>query len=136
MSEIRLTGVDVPNVGVPRNDGTRGSALYNVPIRLSETPTPRWAELFVANWNSPPTFTSMHRPGIAKVIGSCIHLTRTTIEEVEQYHKATLDLIVPLTNTQYQSEIDQTSNQENLRKKYADEHGQHVRDVADRMGWG
>jgi hypothetical protein len=28
---IEIIGVDTPNVGTPRNDGTRGSGLYRVP---------------------------------------------------------------------------------------------------------
>lgn len=66
---LEIVGVDLDGVGTPRNDGTRGSALYMVPILLNRVPTPREAELLVANFDSPPSWTTMHRPGIARVSG-------------------------------------------------------------------
>jgi hypothetical protein len=35
---IEIVGIDTPNVGAARNDGTRASALYRVPIKLSRRP--------------------------------------------------------------------------------------------------
>ena len=49
-------------------------------------------------WDSPRTFTSMHRPGIAKVIGNKIILDGTTIEEVKKYHQETLTVVVKEAN--------------------------------------
>ncbi len=43
----------------------------------------------------------MHRPGIAEAHGDRIVLTKTTLEEVEQYHKETLKLCVNEANAQY-----------------------------------
>jgi hypothetical protein len=40
----------------------------------------------------------MHRPGIARIHGDRIILDGTTVEEVEQYHKATLLLAVDAAN--------------------------------------
>ena len=37
--DVKLVGIVHEGVGRPRNDGTRGSALYAVPFRLSRTPT-------------------------------------------------------------------------------------------------
>ena len=85
----------------PRNDGTPGSALCSVPVRLSATPDRAWAELFVRNWDRPPSFTSMHRPGIARVVGDRVVLNGTTVEEVAQYHQRTLRLAVDATNLQH-----------------------------------
>ena len=59
---IKIIGVIKEEVGRPRNDGTAGSALYKIPLRLSDTPSHRWAELFARNWDRPPSFSSMHRP--------------------------------------------------------------------------
>jgi hypothetical protein len=42
----------------------------------------------------PPQFSSMHRPGIARVIGNAIVLDGTTLEGVEKYHRDTLRLCV------------------------------------------
>jgi hypothetical protein len=96
--QIKIIGIVVDEIGEPRNDGTRGSALYEVPFKLSGRPRPDWARAFIDNWDRPPSFTSMHRPGIAEVRGDRIILKRTTIEEVKQYHQKTLVLAVNETN--------------------------------------
>jgi hypothetical protein len=94
-------GVDRDGITAPRNDGTPGSALYSVPLRLSAVPDRAWAELFMRNWDRPPSFSSMHRPGIARVVGDRVVLDGTTVEEVAQYHQRTLKLAVDATNAQY-----------------------------------
>jgi hypothetical protein len=43
---IRIVGIITESVSKPRNDRTPGSALYNVPFRLSRRPPPEWAEYF------------------------------------------------------------------------------------------
>lgn len=93
-----ITGIVRDGVGRPRNDGTRGSALYAVPFRLSRTPTADWARHLVETWNRPPAFTTMHRPGIARVSGDVVTLDGVTIEEVERYHLRTLKLCVDNVN--------------------------------------
>lgn len=67
---IRIIRVATEKLGQPRNDGTRGSALYAVPLELSRKPGSDWADLFVKTWDRPPRFTSMHRPVIAQVRAS------------------------------------------------------------------
>ena len=99
---IRLVAVDTENVGVPRGDGTAGSALYVVPILLSRIPDQNWASLFVQTWDWPPSFTSMHRPGIAHVSGQRVILDGTTVDEVARYHQNTLMVVVEKTNEQWQ----------------------------------
>lgn len=103
---IQITGIIADQVGVPRNDGTRGSALYRIPFRLTRRPPREWADLFVNNWNNPPRFTTTHRPGIASVIGDTVVLDGTTIEEVKDYHRDTLVLVVQETNKQYKEFVD------------------------------
>ncbi|MCK5036508.1 MAG: toll/interleukin-1 receptor domain-containing protein [Candidatus Sabulitectum sp.] len=98
IAPIKILGVVVDEVTRPKNDGTTGSALYKVPFRLSRTPTHEWATLFVASWNRPPRYTSMHRPGIASVRGDKIFLDGTTVQEVEKYHRETLMLCVDSAN--------------------------------------
>ncbi len=95
---IKITEVITEEVTSPRKDGTRGSALYGVPFRLSRRPSQKWAELFVQNWRHPPRFTTMHRPSIARISGDKIVLDGTTMEEVERYHLATLKLVLDKTN--------------------------------------
>jgi hypothetical protein len=91
-------GIAKEEVGRPRNDGTRGSGLYLVPIRLSRTPSREWSRFLIDCWNHPPSFTSMHRPGIASVHSNTIVLDGTTVEEMEKYHAATLRLCVDKAN--------------------------------------
>lgn len=95
---VEIEGVIEDEVGEPRNDGSRGSGLYKVPLQLSVRPSPTWGRLFVETWNHPPRFTTMHRPGIASVVGDKIILNGTTIEEVEKHHAETLRLVVDKVN--------------------------------------
>ena len=131
--DIKITRVIVEDITEPRNDGTRGSALYAIPFALSRQPPSEWAELFIANWNHPPRFTTMHRPGIARIYGSIVTLNGTTIEEVEQYHRDTLHLAVAETNRQYR---EWRHNQEQLRAReqaLREEHCKRVEDVSKRI---
>lgn len=113
MEEIRIVEVIADGIAAPKGDGTRGSSLYAVPFRLSRIPSPFWAKAFVRTWNSPPQYTTMHRPGIARVEGDRIILDGTTIEEVERTHKATLELCV--------CEANRIEAEEMLRKTRAEE---------------
>jgi hypothetical protein len=95
---VRILGIVEESIGRPRNDGTRGSGLYPVNLRLSRTPSQVWANLFVETWNHPPQFTTMHRPGIASVVGDTIILAGTTLEELEEVHKETLRHVLARVN--------------------------------------
>lgn len=125
---IRIVGVVENEVTFPRNDGTRGSALYAVPFRLSRRPSGRWSELFVRIWNHPPSFTTMHRPGIARVAGDRIVLDGTTMDEVERYHLKTLKLALQKTN----EEAEELQRAERARlEKRRDEEEAHTRGAED-----
>ena len=95
---IYILGVITDQVTIPTMDGTPGCALYKIPFRLSRKPSSSWSEFFLQSWNMPPSFTSMHRPGIASVYKDEIILDGTTIEEVKDYHRATLILCVEEAN--------------------------------------
>lgn len=97
----KIIGIDLDRLGKPRNDGTRGSALHEVPFNLDGTPDGDWSRMLEHNWNHPPRWTTMHRPRIASVHGSTIVLDRTTMDEVRRYHLETLKLAVEETNKQY-----------------------------------
>jgi hypothetical protein len=101
---IKIVGVIEEEVTLPRNDETRDSAVYAVPFQLSRHPSSRWARLFVENWNNPPSYTTMHRPGIAKVRDDKIILDGTTMYEVERYHAKTLKLALQKTNDEAERE--------------------------------
>jgi hypothetical protein len=125
---VRIVGVIEGEVTSPRNDGTRGSALYAVPFRLSRRPSREWAELFVENWDHPPSFTTMHRPGIARIAGDRVVLDGTTMEEVERYHLKTLKLVLEKTN----EEADRLQRAERARlEKRRDEEEAHRRSVEE-----
>lgn len=122
---IEITNIISDKVTLPKMDGSRGSALYSIPFKLSESPTSRWKEYFIHFWNNPPKFTLMHRPRIASVTYDVIWLKGTTIEEVKKYHRDTLVLAVDEANKAYNNEIIETEKrriqelqkQNNLRKQ-------------------
>jgi hypothetical protein len=80
---IHIVGIVEEGIGQPQNDGTPGSALYRIPLRLSRRPSSTWARHFIETWNHAPRFTTMHRPGIASVSGDTIILDGSTMEELE-----------------------------------------------------
>lgn len=131
--EVKIIGVAIDEVTEPRLDGSRGSALYTVPFRLNRKPSRQWAEAFVATWNRPPRFTTMHRPGIARVRGDRIILDGTTIEEVERYHRDTLVLCAQRAN-ELLAELDAKQSPEEERGQLdSQQHRRTVEDVAKRL---
>lgn len=120
---IRIKGIIINEVTEPKNDDSRGSALYKVPFELNQKPSSEWIDFFIQAWNNPPEFTSMHRPGIASIYGDKIFLDGTTIKEVEKYHKNTLKLAVEEANKKYNKliksslEEDFISIQQELKNK-------------------
>ena len=128
---IRITGVIVDEVTKPRSDKSPGAALYTVPLRLSRTPSPKWAELFVQTWDHPPSFTTVHRPGIAQVVGDKVILNGTTIEEVKQYHRATLKLVVDEVNRKIERNEKQRKAEEERRREEETKHAENVRRIAE-----
>ena len=96
---IRILGIIEASVTKPRSDGTRGSALYKVPFRLSRRPPEEWAECFARSLDHPSSWTSAHRPGICHVVGDTVWLNGTTLDEIEKMHKATLLLVLEDTNS-------------------------------------
>ncbi len=130
---IKITGILVDEVSTPKMDGTRGSALYAVPFQLSRRPSHEWAEAFVHTWNHPPSFTIMHRPGIARVSGDRIILDGTTIEEVQDVHRDTLVLVIKTVNeiiAEYEAKQKRKAEAEAARLA---EHESKVRELGRKM---
>ena len=130
---ISILGIITDRVTIPRMDGTRGSALYSIPFKLSRRPSRLWGQLFIASWNSPPSFSTMHRPGIASVNGDEIILNGTTIEEVRDYHRDTLKLCVNIANQKEAQILEQErlkKEQEELKKQ---KHYNNVQNIADEI---
>jgi hypothetical protein len=130
---ISIVGIVKEGVGRPRNDGTRGSALYAVPVQLSRAPSGLWAELFVRCWDRPPQFSTMHRPGIARVSGDTIILDGTTMDELEKYHVKTLRLCVSTVNDQEQGIIERERVKREADEAARREHEREVDEIADRI---
>jgi hypothetical protein len=127
---VHILNVIVDEVIAPRNDGSRGSALYRIPFQLSRSPTRLWCDLFVRAWDHPSSYTTRHRPGIARVEGDRIVLNRTTIEEVAEVHRDTLVLALAEAN-QKMTEIEADMFQQELQKKREqEEHERRLRETA------
>jgi TIR domain len=132
---IRVIGIIANEVGTPRNDGRRGSALYAVPFQLSRRPTSPWAEHFVQTWKSPPIYSTRHRPGIARIEGDRIILDGTTVDEVAEVHRDTLKLVVAKVNQdieEWESRRRRAAEAEAARLR---QHRQEVGDAAKRISF-
>ena len=133
--EIKIIGIITNEVTVPKMDGTRGSALYKIPFKLSRIPSRLWEELFIQSWNYPPRFTTMHRPKIASVIGDKIILNGTTIEEVKSYHRDTLLLCVNEANEK-EREIEKRNRELEQRERLKiQSHYQEIEDISKDIEW-
>lgn len=133
--QIRIKGIVVDEITQPRNDGSRGSALYKIPFELNRRPNHEWIELFIQSFNRPPEFSSMHRPGIASVYGNKIYLDGTTIEEVERYHKKTLKLAVEVANRIYSEVIGRRKHQEEQERIRKEQHRKNIDDISKRINF-
>jgi TIR domain-containing protein len=130
---VRIVGVVEQGVGAPLNDGSRGSALYRVPLQLSRRPSEPWAELFRRNWDHPPSFTTMHRPGIGSVQGDTIVLDGTTMDELETVHLNTLRAVMDKTNDEA-AEFERRQHEAQRREKEQQaSHEENVLDVSRRL---
>jgi len=131
--DIKITRVIVEDVTQPRNDGTAGSALYTVPFALSQRPPSEWARIFIENWKRPPRWSTMHRPGIARINGATVVLDGTTISEVESVHRETLKLVLDETNREYRELLEQQKQKRMRENAQLDEHRKQVEDAARRI---
>jgi hypothetical protein len=132
---VRILGIIADEVTRPRNDGTRGSSLYSVPFRLSRPVASAWAQTFMQVWDRPPQFSTMHRPGIARVSRDRIVLEGTTIEEVQKYHRDTLILCVEETNRLQAEHEKRVQAKEATQLQDAEAHRKRVQEVSDQIKW-
>jgi len=131
--DIRITRVIVEDVTEPRSDGTPGSALYAVPFALSRCPPPEWAQLFVSIWDHPPRWSTMHRPGIARISGATVVLDGTTIDEVEMVHRDTLQLVLDESNRRFRERREQQEQQRAHEQAEREEHQRRVDETSKRV---
>ena len=132
---VKILGVIVDEVSEPTLDGTRGSALYSVPFRLNRVPSSLWSEIFINTWNQPPSFTTMHRPGIASVRGAKIILNGTTIEEVKRYHRDTLVDCVDVANQEEKKFLERKRREQEIRRQQVEEHRKKVKDASEDLSF-
>jgi sRNA-binding protein len=130
---MRVVGIVEEGIGRPRKDGTPGSALYRIPLRLSRRPSSTWARVLVETWNRPPRFTTMHRPGIASLSGGTIILDGTTMEELERYHVETLRHVLDKVNRDVSEHEAQERARAQREGKERREHDEAVRQLASRL---
>lgn len=130
---IHILGIITDKVTVPKMDGTKGSALYQIPFRLSKSPSQLWKDLFIKAWNFPPSFSTMHRPGIASVIGNEIIFNGTTIEEVKKYHRDTLVLCVNVANEQEKKLMDEKRIRDEREEAQKNAHYNTVKSIASEI---
>lgn len=130
---VEIRGVIAGEVGSPRGDGGPGSGLYAVPIRLSRMLSSDEARLLTEIWDRPPRFTTMHRPGIARVSDDVFVLDGTTVEEVERYHAATLSAVVERFNIDAAEAADRNDRRAAAKEQAEAAHRQHVENVAGRI---
>lgn len=133
--DVKIEKILVEDVGVPDGSEGAGAGRYLVPFLLSRTPPTAWGELFVAAWDDPPEFTTMHRPGIARVSGNRVVLDGTTIEEVEKYHRKTLILACKQANEEYRRQLDKKSRDGDEAARKLAEHQAKVKAVANRISF-
>ena len=130
---LKIVGVIVEEVTEPTMDGTRRSALYVVPFRLSRRPSRLWSELFLNIWDSPPRSTTMHRPGIARVVDSKIILDGTTMDEVKKYHRETLSLCVRKANEEEAKVLERKRQDEERQRQKTAQHRATVEKIASEL---
>jgi len=133
MEDIKVVGIILEDITKPSNDGRRGSALYAIPFALSGEPSAEWEEFFIRCWNHPSSYSTRHRPGIARIEGDRLILDGTTIEEVEQVHQATLQLVLSETNRQYSEWRRKQERHGEYEKAASDEWKSQVSGVSKRI---
>jgi hypothetical protein len=126
---VEIVGVIPEEVGSPRYDGSAGSGLYPVPVRLSRSLSADEATLLVALWDRPPEFTSIHRPGIARAGGNRIVLDGTTVDEFARYHAKTLVGVVEQFNVDAGKAAEKQELVSKALKQAEAEHRSHVQEV-------
>lgn len=132
---IQIKGIIANQVGVPTDDGSHRSGLYRIPFRLTQKPPREWIELFVNNWNHPPRFTTLHRPNIASVVGDTVILDGTTIEEVKDYHRDTLVLVVQETNKGYVEIFEHRQRELARMQEQKITHKQKIDDISSKINF-
>jgi hypothetical protein len=133
MADVKIVGIDKEGVTEPRNDGSKGGALYKVPFILSGSASPRWADAFVQAWNKPEAFSTLHRPGIATVVGNRIILDGTTLEETKTAHLAVLQAAVTRANESERKQRSHEQQDADSKRQGSADFRKHVDEMVDEI---
>lgn len=128
---FKITGINKALVGTPVNDGSPGSSLYAVPLTLSRPLSPEEQEAMVAVWDNPPSYSNMHRTGIARCYSTEFVLSRTTVEEVRDHHAKTLQGVVAKVNVLSEERHRRNAAQKAEQKSQAELQAKNIKSVAD-----
>ena len=131
--DVKITHIIEKEITEPRNDGTPGSALYTVPFALNTRPPGDWVTLFLKNWRHPAQYTMMHLPQNASISGATLILRRTTLDDVNRYHRDTLVWAIDETNRQFREILKHIEKKRVRLQTERDKHRKHVSDVAKRI---
>lgn len=125
MKDIKLVGIDVEGATEPRDDGTQASALYHVPIILSDTPSNEWAVFFEQAYGMPRN---------ASVLSNRVVVKRTTIEQVARDdEKGRLVAVVKQANEKAQEYWAQQEKDKEQKRQGSLEFRKHVAEVSDKI---
>jgi hypothetical protein len=81
----------------------RVTPLCRISFQLSCQPPYEWERMFIDAWKNPSSYiANWHRSDMASIEGDKVVLNETTEEEVEKYHRKTLDQAIEEANRQYQ----------------------------------
>lgn len=130
---IKIIEVDALGIGSPRNDGTAGFGLYDVPMRLSATPPSNWVLLFQDEYGSPTQFSPQHGRGRVDFNHDRLVLRQTTIEEVATTHRHTLKQAVEATNKRFLKELDERAAKGKAKAEQEAEFKRRTMEAASRI---
>lgn len=123
-TDIKIVKIISAEVQVLSSDGDPNSALRNISLLLSETPSQTWEAAFINawehEWRASLSFKILKDPITAIIARDKILLLATTLDDVDKYYKKTLKACVAKAN-----KIEAATIKEQLaKKKLADEQEQ------------
>ena len=131
---VRMVGVITSEVSLPRNDGSPGSGLYKIPIKIEPAPPDDdWRRLFVEAFDFPSIHDGGHRPGIASVYNERIILDGTTMEELETTHLKTLKAAVAQANDKYADLLAARRSMAEKKRQDEEKHRREVEEAAKKI---
>ena len=104
-----------------------------MPFQLSRQPSIEWSGHFIETWNHPPSYSTMHRPHIRRILGDRLILEGTTVDEIEKYHQDTLKLVLETVNRDIAELEAKLRREQEKRDEQLRQHRQTVEEAAKRI---